>query len=75
MSNDALNDFSVAFNNLLQTAGTLVQQEITLVTLGVKTASELIGPVVKIPLDLVGNIFNNVGHTVQNVVYSCAPKQ
>jgi chlorosome envelope protein B len=86
MSNESINDFSVALNNLLKTVGTLVQQEIDLVNLGikaagqvieplVKTSSDLLGNAVKISSDLLGNVLNTAGQVVQNVTSAFAPKK
>ena len=86
MSNESINDFSVALNNLLKTVGTLVQQEIDLLNLGVKAAGEVIEPIVKtssdlagnavkFSTDLCGNVFNTVGQIVQNITGVFAPKK
>ncbi len=86
MSNESINDFSVALNNLLKTVGTLVQQEIDLVNLGikaagqvieplVKTSSDLLGSAVKTSSDLLGNVLNTAGQVFQNVTSAFAPKK
>ena len=75
MSNDAINDFSVAFNNLLQTIGTLAQQQVELVTIGIKTAGQLVEPLVKSSSDLVGNLFTNCCQIIQNITSTIFPKQ
>jgi chlorosome envelope protein B len=86
MSNESINEFSVALNNLLKTVGTLVQQEIALLNLGVKAAGEVIEPLVKtssdlagnavkFSSDLVGNVINTVGQVVQNITCALAPKK
>jgi chlorosome envelope protein B len=86
MSNESINDFSAALNNLLKTVGTLVQQEIELVNLGikaagqvieplVKTSSDLVGNAVKTSSDLIGNVLNTVGQIFQNITGSLAPKK
>ncbi len=75
MSNDAINDFSVALNNLLQTAGTLAQQQVELLTIGIKTAGQLIEPLVKTSSDLVGNLLNNCCQIFQNITSAFAPQK
>ncbi len=75
MSNDAINDFSVALNNLLQTLGTLAQQQVDLVGIGIKTAGQLVEPIVKSSSDLVGNLFTNCCQIIQNITSAFAPKQ
>ncbi|MEI7934637.1 MAG: chlorosome envelope protein B [Chlorobiaceae bacterium] len=75
MSNDAINDFSVAFNNLLQTIGTLAQQQVELVTIGIKTAGQLVEPLVKTSSDLVGNLFTNCCQIIQNITSALVPKK
>ncbi len=79
MSNESINDFSVAFNNLLKTVGTLAQQQIELISLGMKAAGEVIEPIVKTSSDLVSNVLNTVGNTVgqivQNITSALAPKK
>jgi len=75
MSNDAINDFSVAFNNVLQTLGTLAQQQVELVGIGIKTAGQLVEPLVKTSSDLVGNLFTNCCQIIQNITSAFAPKK
>lgn len=75
MSNDAINDFSVALNNVLQTLGTLAQQQVELVGIGIKTAGQLVEPLVKTSSDLVGNLFTNCCQIIQNITSAFAPKQ
>jgi chlorosome envelope protein B len=75
MSNDAISDFSVAFNNLLTTAGTLVQQQLDLLNIGIRTAGQLIEPVVKTSSDLIGNLLSNCCQLVQNIASSIFPQK
>ena len=75
MSNDAINDFSVALNNVLQTLGTLAQQQVDLVGIGIKTAGQLVEPIVKSSSDLVGNLFTNCCQIIQNITSAFAPKK
>ncbi len=75
MSNESINDFSVALNNILKTVGTLAQQQLELINLGFKAAGEVIEPLVKTSSDLVGNVLNSVGQIVQNITSALAPKK
>jgi len=75
MSNDAISDFSVALNNLLTTAGTMAQQQLDLLNIGIKTAGQLIEPLVKTSSELVGNLFSNCCQIVQNIASSIFPQK
>jgi chlorosome envelope protein B len=75
MSNESINDFSVALNNLLKTVGVLAQQQIELLNLGIKAAGQVIEPLVKTSSDLLGNVLNTVGQVVQNITSALAPKK
>jgi len=86
MANEPINDFSVALNNLLKTVGTLAQQQVDLISLGIKAASQVIEPLVKsstelagnavkLSSDLFGSILNTVGQVFQNVTSALAPKK
>ncbi|NTV05499.1 MAG: chlorosome envelope protein B [Chlorobiaceae bacterium] len=75
MSNESINDFSVALNNLLKTVGTLAQQQIELLNIGIKAAGQVIEPLVKTSSDLLGNVLNTVGQVVQNITSALAPKK
>jgi chlorosome envelope protein B len=75
MSNESINDLSVAFNNILKTVETLVQQEIELLNMGIKAAGAVIEPLVKTSSDLVGNVLNTVGQIFQNITCAFTPKK
>ena len=75
MSNDAINDFSAALNNLLQTTGTLVQQQVELLNTGIKTAGELAEPLVKTTSELLGNVVNNLCQICQSIISVFMPKK
>ena len=75
MSNDAIHDFSVALNNLLTTAGTMAQQQVDLLNIGIKTAGQLIEPLVKTSSELIGNLFSNCCQIVQNIASSIFPQK
>ncbi len=53
MSNDSVQDFSVAVNNIVQTAGTLAQQLFELLNIGISAVGQIIEPLVKSTCDLV----------------------
>ncbi|MBV5302886.1 MAG: chlorosome envelope protein B [Chlorobium sp.] len=75
MSNDAIHDFSAALNNLLTTAGTMAQQQVDLLNIGIKTAGQLIEPLVKTSSELIGNLFSNCCQIVQNIASSIFPQK
>ncbi|TLU87765.1 MAG: chlorosome envelope protein B [Chlorobium sp.] len=75
MSNDAINDFSVALNNLLTTVGTLAQQQVELLNIGIKTAGQLVEPLVKTSSDLIGNLCNSCCQIIQNITSTFSPKK
>jgi chlorosome envelope protein B len=68
MSNESINDFSVALNNLLKTVGTLAQQQVELLNLGFKAAGQVIEPLVKTSSDLLGNAVKTSSDLVGNAV-------
>ena len=86
MSNESINELSGAIDNLLKTVGTLVQQEIELVNIGikavgqvidfiVKTSSDLASNAVKTSSEICGNLLNTAGQATQNVTSALAPKK
>ena len=75
MSNDSINDFSVALNNLLKTVGVLAQQQVELLNIGVKAAGQVIEPLVRTSSDLLGNVLNTVGQIFQNITCALTPKK
>jgi chlorosome envelope protein B len=75
MSNDAIQDFSAALNNLLTTAGTMAQQQVDLLNIGIKTAGQLIEPLVKTSSDLIGSLLTNCCQIVQNIASSLFPQK
>ena len=75
MANETSNDLSSAFSNLLSTAGKLATQQVDLLSNGVKAVVEIIEPLGKTAIDLVGNTANTVGQVLQNVASTIAPKK
>ncbi|TLU83632.1 MAG: chlorosome envelope protein B [Chlorobium sp.] len=74
MANET-NDFSCALNNLLDTAGKLAQQQLDLVSSGVKAATSIVEPLAKTAIDLVGSASNTLGQVLQSVSSAIAPKK
>ncbi|MEI7748148.1 MAG: chlorosome envelope protein B [Chlorobiaceae bacterium] len=74
MANET-NDFSVALSNLLDTAGKLAQQQIDLLSSGVKAATQIVEPLAKTAIDLVGSASNTVGQALQGISSAIAPKK
>ncbi len=75
MANEPINDFSVALNNLLKTVGTLAQQQLDLLNVGIKAAGQVIEPLVKTSSELLGNVINSLGQVLQSVTSAFAPKK
>jgi chlorosome envelope protein B len=75
MANESINEFSVALNNLLTTVGTLAQQEVELLNIGIKAAGEVIEPLVRTSSNLVGNILNTVVQVIQNITSALVPRR
>jgi chlorosome envelope protein B len=74
MANET-NDFSVALSNLLDTAGKLAQQQIDLLSSGVKAVTQIVEPLAKTAIDLVGSASNTVGQVLQGISSAIAPKK
>lgn len=75
MSNESINDLSVAFNNILKTVETLVQQEVDLLNMGIRAAGGVIEPLVRTSSDIVGNVLNTVGQIIQNITCALTPRR
>ena len=75
MSNGTGNDVSGAVTNLLETLGKIAQQQIDLLTNGIKSAAGLIEPLGKTATDLAGNIINAPNQVLQSVSAALAPKK
>lgn len=74
MANET-NELSNALNNLLDTAGKLVQQSADLLGSGVKVVVGIVEPLGKTAIDLVGSAANTAGQVLQNVTSAIAPKK
>ncbi len=75
MSNGTSNDVSGAITNLLETLGKLAQQQVELLTGGIKTATGLIEPLSKTAIDLVSNLVGTLNQVLQSVSAAFAPKK
>ena len=75
MANETNNDLAAAIRNLFNTGGTLVQHSVELVSTGVKSVVQIIEPLGKTAIDLLGSATNTLGQVVQNVTSIIAPKK
>ena len=75
MSNGTSNDVSGAVTNLIETLGKLAQQQIDLLTGGIKTAAGLIEPLGKTATDLATSIIGALNQVLQSVSAAFAPKK
>jgi len=75
MANETNNDFAAALSNLFNTSGVLVQQSFELVSTVIKSVVQIIEPIGKSALDLVGSVTCTLGQAVQNVTSALAPKK
>ena len=73
MSNGT-NDVSGAISNLFDTVGKLAQQQVELLTSGIKTAASLIEPLGKTATDLAGNLVNALSQVLQSLSSAIAKK-
>ena len=75
MSNGTSNDVSGAISNLIDTLGKLAQQQVELLTSGIKTATALIEPLGKTATDLAGSVVNALTQVLQSVTAAITPKK
>lgn len=75
MANETNNDFGAALSNLVNTSGTLVQQSFELVSTVIKSVVQIIEPLGKSALDLVGGATSSFGQVVQNFTSALAQKK
>ena len=73
MSNGT-NDVSGAISNLFDTVGKLAQQQVELLTSGIKTAAALIEPLGKTATDLAGNLVIALSQVLQSLSSALAKK-
>jgi chlorosome envelope protein B len=74
MANET-NDFSTAVSAFLDTASKLAQQQVELLTSGVKAVAQVAEPLAKTAIDLVGSASNTVGQVFQSAASAIAPKK
>ncbi len=67
MANDSNNDLSGAISGLMETFTQLGQQQVEMLNNGIKTASEMIGPLGKTMTDMAGNMANSVNEVLKSV--------
>ncbi|MFZ4613045.1 MAG: chlorosome envelope protein B [Bacteroidia bacterium] len=74
MSNEN-NDLSGAISTFIETFGKLAQQQVDLISNGLKAAAQLAEPLSKTATDLVGNVVNTLGQVLQSITSAIAPKK
>ncbi len=67
MSNGSSNDLAGAISGLVETVAKLGQQQIEVVNNGLKTVSDMVGPLGKTMTDMMGNMANTLNEVLQNV--------
>ncbi len=67
MANGSNNDLAGAINGLVDTVAKLGQQQIEVLNSGLKTVSEMVGPLGKTMTDMMGNMANTLNQVLQNV--------
>ena len=76
MSSETNNDLSAALSDFVNIGSTLVHQSLDLVSSGLKVAVQVIEPVGKTAIDLLGSAINTIGSAVQSVTSAiAAPKK
>jgi chlorosome envelope protein B len=74
MSNGT-NDVSGAVSTFIDLLGKLAQQQVEILSNGIKAAAQLVEPLGKTTTDLVGNVFGAINQVLQGVSSSIAPKK
>lgn len=67
MSNGSSNDLAGAISGLVDTVAKLGQQQIEVLNNGLKTVSDMVGPLGKTMTDMMGNMANTLNQVLQNV--------
>jgi len=75
MANESPNEFTGAVNNLVDVIGKLGQQQVELITNGIKSASVAIEPLSKTSVELAGNVFNAFNQVLANLCAAITPKK
>jgi len=74
MSNGT-NDLSGAISSLIDTMGKLAQQQVEIISTGIKAVAQFTEPLGKTASDLVGNVFSTLNQVLQNISSAIAPKK
>ncbi|MBV5303572.1 MAG: chlorosome envelope protein B [Chlorobium sp.] len=74
MANET-NDLSGAISALFDTAGKLAQQQVEILSAGVKAVAQSVEPLAKTAIDLVGSASNTIGQVFQSAASAIAPKK
>lgn len=75
MANETNNDFAGALTNLFSAGSAFLQQGVELLTSGLKTTTQIIEPLGKSAIDLIGSATNTLGQVIQSVSSAVAPKK
>ncbi len=75
MANETANEITSSVNNFVDVIGKLGQQQVELITNGIKSASEAIEPLSKTVVELAGNVFNSFNQILANVSAAITPKK
>ena len=75
MANETNNELANTLSNLMEVVGKLGQQQVDLVTNGIKSVAEALEPLCKAPAELAGSVFNSCNEVVQNVSAAITPKK
>jgi len=73
MANETGNEYVNAVNNLVDVAGKLGQQQIELITFGIKSVSEALEPLSKNAAELAGNAINACNQMLTSVTGTITP--
>ncbi|MBV5304676.1 MAG: chlorosome envelope protein B [Chlorobium sp.] len=76
MSNETIknNDLSALSANLVETLGKINQQQVEMITNGIKSATDVFLPLSKASIELTTSFFNALLQILQNVLSAIVPK-
>ncbi len=75
MSNGSNVHVSNAPNSLLESAGDLMRLPLDLLNGGIRTTVQIVEPLAKTAIDLLGSLLNAVGQGIQGVLSIVTPKK
>jgi len=75
MENQTLPQTNQAVNNLTETVGKVAQQQVDMITNGVKSATASVEPLSKMSIEMTVNVINTVNQVLQNLSAALAPKK